>query len=164
MHNELTKSEKKLARVLIDKGLQQEYQNAIEGLNEVIEIWKEKKMDNRNAYLKIYKTLEEHNKHIAQRYDGMKGSMYLSTIASLLADELISTDDIKGFSEQNQSYLNRVLILIKGSSNTGNIKEMVVNGKSYRVKVEYENISEAEAQRKRETISKILLDSMLKKK
>ena len=137
MHNELTKSEKKLARILIEKGLQQEYQNAIEELNEVIEIWKEKKLDNQNAYLKLYKTIEKHNKYIAQRYDGMKGSMYLSAITSLLADELISVDDIRGFSEQNQTYLNQFIILIKNKFNEGNFKEMIVNGKSYRVKVEY---------------------------
>jgi hypothetical protein len=162
MQNELTGSEKKLVRELINKGQQQEYQMAIKGLNRVIDEWKEKKMDNRDAYLKLYKTLEEHNKHIAQRYNGMKGSMYLFAIASLLADELINTDDMNGFSEQNQAYLNRTVLLIKNSSDEGNFKQMIVNGKTYMVKVEYTNISDEEAQRKREAITKMVLDSIMK--
>ena len=113
MVNELSKSEKKLARELINKGLQQEYKKAIVELSHVIDDWKKEKLDNRNAYIELYKKLNEHDKNIARRYDDMKGSKYLTTVAFLLADGLITKEDMAGFSEENQSYLNKYLAALK---------------------------------------------------
>ena len=49
MSSDLTKSEKKLARELIEKGLQQKFEKAIRDLDTIIAGWKNKTTDNRDA-------------------------------------------------------------------------------------------------------------------
>ncbi|MCW3127429.1 MAG: hypothetical protein JWO03_3087 [Bacteroidetes bacterium] len=162
MFRELTKPEKKLARELVNKGLQQKYQNAIKELSQLIDEWKDEKLDNRGAYLKLYKAFSEHDKHIASRYDDMKGSKYFSTVASLLADELITQKDILGFNEENRNYLNRYAALINEDLRKKDSDVEIIKG--YRVKVEYADLSEEEMKRKREAIAKTAVDSILKRK
>lgn len=62
MSYELPKSQKKIARGIIEKGLQREYQNGMEKVEAVIGKWKSGKLDNREAYLSIY--LWEKRNHI----------------------------------------------------------------------------------------------------
>jgi len=50
-----------------------------------------------------YKTVKDHDKHIARRYDGMRGSSYIYIIAAQLADKIISKDDLKEFKEETQN-------------------------------------------------------------
>lgn len=103
MSNTLTKSEKKLARELIDKGLQQEFKVGIENVGKLVEEWKVAKLENREAYLAIFKAVHDYDKHIARRYDLMRGSMYQDTVTDLLAEGLISEADVEGFGEQAKS-------------------------------------------------------------
>jgi len=100
---ELTKREKKIAREIIEKGLQIEYTNALNDAETVIQNWKNKETDNRAAYLLLYKAIEKNDKHIARRYDGMRGSSYIFIIAAQLADKIISKDDLKEFREETQN-------------------------------------------------------------
>ena len=111
MYAELSKSEKKLARELIDKGLQKDFEKAICDVDALIAGWKNKKLNNRDTYQALYKTMGDHDKHIAQRYDGLSGSRYLMTVGVLLADGLIMQEDVVGFSEEHRQYLNRYLNL-----------------------------------------------------
>lgn len=94
---ELSKPEKKIARQLIDKGLQAEYKNGISKLSNIISKWDSEAEDHRDTYMKLYKTLTRHDKHIGHRYDDITGSRYLITIAGQLADKTISVDDLDGF-------------------------------------------------------------------
>ncbi len=103
---ELTKSEKKLARQIIEKGLQIEFAKGIEQHSEIIEQWKSENTDSRDAYLKLYKSVISYDKHISKRYDDMKGSTYLFIIAGQLADGIISPEDIKVFSKDIRSRLS----------------------------------------------------------
>lgn len=102
MSKNLSKSEKKLCRELIDKGLQQEFKAGIENVGKLVDEWKAEKLDNREAYLAIYKAVHEYDKHIARRYDLMRGSMYQDTVTDLLAEGLINETDIEGFGEQTK--------------------------------------------------------------
>ncbi len=102
---ELSKSEKKLARQIIDKGLQIEYANGIKKQNAIIEKWKQGKIEDKDAYMKLYKSLTNHDKHIGRRYDNMKGSTYLFIIAGQLADRIISIEEIDVFNEEIKSRL-----------------------------------------------------------
>lgn len=103
--SELTKPEKKLAKQIIDKGLQIEYANGIKKQNAIIEQWKYGKIDNKDAYMKLYKSTISHDKHIARRYNDMRGSTYLYIIAGQLADKIISLKEIDKFSEDTKSKL-----------------------------------------------------------
>ena len=47
------------------------------------------------------------DKHVAWRYDDMRGSKYLPTVVSLLADKVIREDEIVGFSDENREHILR---------------------------------------------------------
>ncbi len=96
---ELTKREKKVARQVIEKGLQVELEQGLTSANAVLKQWKEKKLDNRDAYHLLYQTIRDFDKHIAWRYDDMRGSKYLPVIIGQLEDKVISEEDLEGFSD-----------------------------------------------------------------
>ena len=96
---DLTKSQKRIARQVIEKGLQKEFMDGIIKLDNIITKWKVNELDNRNAYHELYDSLTKHDKHIARRYDNMGGSQYLYVLAGQLADGVISKDDLDDFSE-----------------------------------------------------------------
>ena len=104
--NTLSKREKKIAREVIEKGLQKEFAKFLNDADMVLRNWKNKETDNRAAYLLLYKTVSDNDKHIARRYDGMKGSMYIDTISAKLADGIISKEDLKEFSEETQNEIS----------------------------------------------------------
>ncbi len=109
---QLTKAEKKLARQIIEKGLMQEYATGIEKQSKIIEQWKNNQFDNKDAYLKLYKSLTNYDKHIARRYDRMSGSKYLYIIAELLADKIINLQDINNLTKTTKDKL----LLLSGIS------------------------------------------------
>lgn len=104
----LLKREKKIAREIIEKGLQIEFAKALIDADTVLQNWKNKKTDNRETYHLLYQTVKNNDKHIARRYDGIKGSMYVDTIAAQFADGIISKDDLKEFSEETQKEITMI--------------------------------------------------------
>ena len=110
---ELSKSEKKLARLLIDKGVDAEFKNALEQAAVIITQWQKGSIDNRTAYHQLFKTIKEQDKRIANRYDGLTGSGYLSAVAGIYIDGQITEADIKDFSEEAKAFLNNWLRLSK---------------------------------------------------
>lgn len=104
----LSKREKKVARDIIEKGLQIEYAKCLYDADTVLQNWKDKGTDNSESYHLLYKTVKNNDKHIARRYDGMTGSSYIYIIAAQLADGIISIDDLKEFREETQ---NSIIIL-----------------------------------------------------
>ncbi len=106
---DLTKPEKKLARELIEKGLQKEFAKGLQAADSVLQKWKNKGLDNREAYHTLYKKITNFDKHIARRYDAMSGSRYLLVILGQLQDGVISEDDLEGFSEQIKGSLKYML-------------------------------------------------------
>lgn len=106
MH-QLSKKEKKIAREIIEKGLQTEYKTGILRIKKILDNWNPGATDHRETYHKLYKTLTEYDKHIAFRYDYMSGSKYLNVIALQLADKVISIDELKGFSDETRDIIIR---------------------------------------------------------
>lgn len=104
---ELSKKEKKTAREIIEKGLQTEYKNGILRCKKILDNWNPEAVDYRDTYHMLYKTLNEYDKHIASRYDGITGSKYLSIIADQLYDEVISINDLEGFSDETRDVIIR---------------------------------------------------------
>lgn len=96
---QFSKSQKRIARQIIETGLQREYEAGIKKLDKIISGWKRKEIDNRDAYRKLYKSLTSHDKHIASRYNRMSGSWYLHIIAAQLADEVITVEELNDFPE-----------------------------------------------------------------
>ena len=97
---DLTKSQKKIARQVIEKGLQKEYIDGIIKLDNVISKWKVNALTNQDTWFELCKQLTKHDDHIADRYNNMGGSKYLSVIAGQLADGVINRDDLHDFDEE----------------------------------------------------------------
>ncbi|MFU8845059.1 MAG: hypothetical protein ACNA7V_14750 [Bacteroidales bacterium] len=82
----LTKSKKRIARQIIEKGLQKEFENGIRKLDHIISKWKSNSLTPRDAWMELYDALNSHDKHITKRYDDMTGSKYLLVLVGQLAD------------------------------------------------------------------------------
>ncbi len=96
---ELSKKDKKIARQIIEKGLEKEFANGLYAADSVLSDWKNKSTGNRETYHLLYKTITDFDKHIARRYDGMSGSNYLFIIAAQLHDGVIDQKDLEELSE-----------------------------------------------------------------
>jgi hypothetical protein len=83
---DLSKREKKIARDAIEKGVLAEFKVSLKESETIIKEWRNGQLDNRQAYHKLFKAIMVQNKHIARRYDDMRGSRYLSTVAAILYD------------------------------------------------------------------------------
>jgi hypothetical protein len=95
---ELSKKDKKMARELIEKGLQIEFANGLSDADKILVEWKNKSLNNRDHQL--YKHIADCDKHIASRYDHMSGSRYIFIIAGQLRDNVITGDDLLNFSDE----------------------------------------------------------------
>ena len=102
--NELTKSEKRKCRELIQLGLNRECAKFVEQIRNLSQTTSE---DPHAQYIAIYRKTRTFDKHVAWRYDDMRGSKYLPTVASLLADKVIREDEIVGFSDENREHILR---------------------------------------------------------
>ena len=106
---ELSKPDKKAAREIIEKGLQQEFAYGLNEFRELLNHWKENSSDNRETYQTLYKGVRDFDKHIASRYDAMRGSDHLFIIAAQLNEGFISEADLNGFSEQAQMAIKTII-------------------------------------------------------
>ena len=88
---ELTKSQKKTARKLINLGLQRECAKFMQSTKDFM---------NKNAYLKLYDKVYQFDKHIARRYDGMSGGRYYITVCYLYYDGVLTDEDIREFDDE----------------------------------------------------------------
>ncbi len=116
MEVELSKSEKKIARGIIEKGLQREFEKGIRTIDKIINDWKINKIDNRDAYHKIYRSVVNYDKHIGRRYDDIRGSTYLMIIIRQLLDKVISIDEISEFNEDVKDYIKKAISLLEADS------------------------------------------------
>ena len=110
---ELTKSQKRIARQIIETGLQREFEAGIKKLDNILTEWKRNELDNRAVYLELYGSLTNHDKHIARRYDRMTGSKYLDIIAAQLADKVIAVEELNDFPED----IRQKIYLLSGRNN-----------------------------------------------
>ena len=94
---DLSKSQKKIARQIVETGLDREFKNGITEIDRVIQQWKDGKTETRDTYYKMYKSLIFFDKKIGRRYNNMKGSTYLIIIAGQLADGIITRGEIDEF-------------------------------------------------------------------
>jgi len=105
---ELTKSQKKVARELIDLGLQHECKSFTDKITKFTNSAEWKTGDSHELYIKLYKKVTSFDKHIAKRYDGLTGSRYLMTVYGLFYDEVLTSEDIARFDIEVQNELLRM--------------------------------------------------------
>jgi|SRR5680860_218158 len=104
----LSKSQKRLARKVIEKGLLKDYERANERTASLIEKWRNGQVDHRKAYLDIYSHVIKYDEQIARRYDRITGSRYLFIIAAQLGDNCITLQDLEEF---NPKVIEKINIL-----------------------------------------------------
>jgi hypothetical protein len=97
---ELTKSQKKIARQIINKGLEKEFQTGLQMIRNTLDEWNDNKIPNGDAWRRIYKELTDYDKQISRRYDNKTGSEYIYIIAAQLGDGVIGMQDIEAFDEE----------------------------------------------------------------
>ena len=105
---ELTKKDKKIARELIETGLQKEFAKGLFDADTILTKWKNKSIDNREAYHSLYKQITGFDKHIARRYDDMTGSKFLLIVAAQLRDGIILENDLNEFSLEAKQAILRI--------------------------------------------------------
>ncbi len=81
---ELSKSQKRLAREIIEKGLQAEFARGLSAADKILSGWKNQSSGNKEAYHALFHHIWEFDKHIAARYDRITGSRYLFIISEQL--------------------------------------------------------------------------------
>lgn len=99
MQIQLSKADKKAVRQIIDKGLKQDYINGISKVKAITDNWNKDNSDHREVYLKLYNVLTSHDKALSRKFDGLSGSRYIIAVINLLAEGLISEDDLDGLSD-----------------------------------------------------------------
>jgi hypothetical protein len=109
---ELSKKDKKAARLIIEKGLHREFENGIIELEKIIGQWRDQKISGQETWGKLYVSLNSHKRHIARRYDGLRGSRYQVTIVSQLTDGVINADDLESLNEETRVNILRSSELI----------------------------------------------------
>jgi hypothetical protein len=109
MH-ELSKSQKKIARQLIDKGLQTECDGCLSKVKSLLSKSRNDNLSPHETYLKLYQLIHKFDKHLAQRYDGLGGSHYFTMILGLFMDDVISLKD--GMSKMQHSHKNNLVLLL----------------------------------------------------
>jgi len=109
----LSKKDKKIARQIIEKGLQKEFAKGLYDFDSILHDWKTGKSDHRTAYHTLYKKVRDFDKHIARRYDGLTGSRYLSVVVALIMDKIISEEETSDFSPEAQELIERWLFVSK---------------------------------------------------
>jgi hypothetical protein len=106
---ELSKKDKKVAREVIEKGLQREFEVGLGKTEEILLNWRKGVSNNTESYHAVYKHIKSFDKQIAIRYDNVKGSTYLLTITYQMLDDIIHEEDLIDFSEEVQLYLKQVV-------------------------------------------------------
>ena len=107
MKLELSKKEKAIMRQLINKGVQAEFANALRQAEDIIFAWKSGDKPNSDAYHELYESLQQNNKFIAMRYDGMSGSRYLPTVIGIYRDKQIKDEDLKDLSDDLKEHIKQ---------------------------------------------------------
>ena len=106
----LTKSQKKIARELIDLGLQRECQAFKNEVEQFVNSLEWETGNSKELYHKLYNKTTIFDKHIGKRYDYLTGSHYFTTVLQLIYDEILTQEDIAHFDIEVQNELLRIQI------------------------------------------------------
>jgi len=105
---ELSKNQKKIARELIQLGLQRECKSFTTQIEKFTNSQEWKTSDPHELYIKLYKKVTSFDKHIEQQYDNLSGSRYFVTVSNLFWQGVLTTDDIARFDIDVQNELFRI--------------------------------------------------------
>lgn len=96
---DLSKSDKKIARILMDKGILQGIENCNSSVLAILTDWKNGKKETSETYGKVFETVKKNDKYIASNYDGISRSHYFDTVLNMYCKGLVTEEEIQPFSE-----------------------------------------------------------------
>jgi hypothetical protein len=99
---ELSKPDKKVARELIERGLETEFEEGLAEFAGIIANWQSGKTSVKDSYYGLFKSVAEFDKHIGNRYDRMRGSNYFWIVLQLFVDKKIPVSEMDRFSPDVQ--------------------------------------------------------------
>lgn len=108
--NNLTKSQKKICRQLIDMALQRQCTQFIDELSKELTRINGNGKTSLENYYHLYKQMNSFDRLIAETYDDISGSMYFLTIVSLFMRGILTDDDV---SILDDDLLNELKICLK---------------------------------------------------
>jgi hypothetical protein len=115
MYYELSKSQKKIARRVMDKGLDNHYKRALLDVKTIIHKWDDGAFEsNKDAYMLLFKTVDKNDNNIARIYNDKGGSRWVEIMSMQFYDGVITADDLKEFDED----VKNVISLLSGKSFT----------------------------------------------
>ena len=97
---ELTKKEKKIARDIFSMAIEKEFDEALRSSEIIIAKWKDGNVTGRVIFHETRSYLNDFLKHLQRRYDDLRPSDYLITLAGILSDGFITEEEIKDFSDE----------------------------------------------------------------
>ncbi|MFH0989601.1 MAG: hypothetical protein V1799_06245 [bacterium] len=97
---ELTKSQKKKVRALIELGLMRDYVAGIKGAKAVCDSFIEGKSEPKEYYLKLYSTIADKDRDIGRRYNDLRGSQYFIRLLMLLREGVLLNEEIHELDEE----------------------------------------------------------------
>ena len=103
---ELTKSQKKKVRELLERGLMRDYLDGVQRIKRISDSFIEGRSDPKEYYHKLFSSIMEKDKVIAQRYDDLRGSNYFIRLVMLLEDGVVSRDEIQGLDDELKAKLS----------------------------------------------------------
>jgi hypothetical protein len=97
---ELTKKEKKIAREVFSMSIEKEFDTALQNSEVILAKWKSGNATGREIFHETRSYLNNFLKHLQRRYDDLRSSDYLITLAGILKDGYITEEEIKDFSDE----------------------------------------------------------------
>ena len=110
---ELSKKDKKTCRELIETGLQREFATGLEKAESILCNWKARNKDVKETYYALYGMIRKFDQHIGRRYNGVTGSHYLSCVAGLVMDQIITPEELNPFSDEARAVILRMSSITK---------------------------------------------------
>ena len=90
---ELTKAQKKAARILIDRALQRECERFLVDVKRLVNTPLQEDSPHKR-YLELYKKIDSFDHQIGKTYDGLGGSRYFITVAGLYYRDVLTEEEI----------------------------------------------------------------------
>lgn len=105
MQPELSKTERKIARELISKGIKEDFKRGLLSFDAILQRWKEEGSDNRECFATLYGEIRDFNKMIVRRYDGNSNSDIIDVLVMQLLHDLYNASELDVFKPEVKDYI-----------------------------------------------------------
>ena len=116
-YQELNKTDKKIVRDLIAKGIKEEFRRGMENFHSLLAKWRAEDDNHQEHYATLYAEIRDFNKHIARQYDDMRGSHIVSTLEYQLTYNVVDLSELDALSPAVKDDLLRTVKLRRSHHN-----------------------------------------------